>query len=570
MSNRSTTVRQSLGFMVRALRHRNFALFFSGQIVSLVGTWLGLVATSWLVYRLTRDAESGHAALMLGVVNFAAQIPIFLLAPLAGVWLDRWNRHRVLVATQTLSMLQSFAMAYLVLSDRITLGQIIGLSIFQGIVNALDIPTRQSFIVQMIDRPEDLSNAIALNSSMVQAARLVGPAVAGFLIYAFGEGLCFLIDGFSFLAVIGALLAMRIAPRPATEKHLPVTAALWQGLVYAFGFAPIRALLAIVAVISLMAMSQSVLMPIYASQIMGGEERTLGILLGSAGLGALAGAIYLTTRRSVLGLGRIIVLGSVGLGTAMIVLAVSSHLLVSLVALLVAGAALLVQAASTNTLLQTIVDEDKRGRVMSLFAMAFMGMAPFGSLLAGSVATELGIRWTLALAGLVCMVAGGAFALHLPRFVRSSGRSISPRGSSRPWLPIHKRRSTSRPTSWQRSAKRARFSALLSRMAAISPARHSINEEIGLQLVAGLGRVLIEIGDPARTEQVFVDEEVARTLAAVARQDGVGRVSHDFRLAAERSGVRREQILDRGGPDHGARPEGVGGDSLLGQFGRHA
>ncbi|HVU86212.1 MAG TPA: MFS transporter [Pirellulales bacterium] len=423
MSNRTTNVRQSLGFMVRSLRHRNFALFFSGQLVSLVGTWLSLVATSWLVYRLTRDSASGHSAFMLGVVNFAAQIPIFLLAPLAGVWLDRWNRHRVLQATQTLSMVQSFAMGYLVLSEHITLVQIIALSIFQGIVNALDILTRQSFLVQMIDEPEDLSNAIALNSSMVQAARLVGPAVAGFLIYAFGEGLCFVIDGFSFLAVLGALLAMRIAPRPATQKHLPVTSALWQGLVYAFGFAPIRALLSIVAIVSLMAMSQSVLMPIYANQILGGNERTLGILLGSAGMGALAGAIYLTSRRSVLGLGRVIVIGSVALGAAMIVLASSSHLVLSLAALVVAGAAMLVQAASCNTLLQTIVDEDKRGRVMSLFAMAFMGMAPFGSLLAGSVATELGIRWTLALAGLVCVTAGGIFALHL-RAIRPLIRPI--------------------------------------------------------------------------------------------------------------------------------------------------
>jgi len=399
--------------MVRALRHRNFALFFSGQIVSLVGTWLSMVATSWLVYRLTRESQPEHAALALGISNFAAQIPIFLLAPLAGVWLDRWNRHRVLVATQALSMVQSFAMAFLVLSDRITIAQIIALNVLQGIVNALDIPARQSLIVQMIDRPEDLSNAIALNSSMVQTARLVGPAVAGVLIYEFGEGLCFLIDGFSFLAVIVALLAMRIPRRPRAEKHASVARALREGVVYAFGFPPIRALLGIVAVVSLMAMSQSVLMPIYANQILGGEERTLGILLGSAGLGALLGAIYLTSRTSVLGLGRVIVIGAVALGVAMMALAASSHLILSIVALLVAGAALLVQAASSNTLLQTIVDEDKRGRVMSLFAMAFMGMAPFGSLLAGAAATEIGIRGTLAAAGSVCIVAGLVFALHL-------------------------------------------------------------------------------------------------------------------------------------------------------------
>ena len=295
--------RRDLGFMVRALRHRNFALFFSGQIVSLVGTWLSMVATSWLVYRLTRESQPEHAALMLGVVNFAAQIPIFVLAPVAGVWLDRLNRHRVLVGTQTLSMLQSFAMAYLVLSGRITMPQIIALSIFQGIVNALDIPTRQSFLVQLIDRPEDLSNAIALNSSMVQSARLVGPGVAGLLIYQFGEGLCFLIDGFSFLTVIAALLAMRIAYHPRATEHPPVATALREGLAYGFGFAPIRALLGIVATVSLMAMSQSVLMPIYANQILGGEERTLGVLLGSAGLGALLAACTLPRGRASWGWG---------------------------------------------------------------------------------------------------------------------------------------------------------------------------------------------------------------------------------------------------------------------------
>ncbi len=407
--------------MVRALRHRNFALFFSGQIISLIGTWLSLLATSWLVYRLTRD--EGHAALMLGVVNFTAQIPIFLLAPLAGVWLDRWNRHRVLLATQTLSMVQSFAMAALVLTEHISLWQILTLSIFQGIVNALDIPTRQSFLVEMIDNPADLSNAIALNSSMVQSARLVGPAVAGFLIYEFGEGLCFFIDGCSFLTVLGALLAMRIKPRERTSRHMPVTAALREGLVYAFGFAPIRALLVIVATVSLMAMSQSVLMPVYANQILGGEERTLGILLGSAGLGALLGSLYLASRASVLGLGRVVVTGSVGLGLAMIILSQSSSLVLSIPALLVAGASLLVQAAACNTLLQTIVDDDKRGRVMSLFAMAFMGMAPFGSLLAGSVANEIGIRWTLAMAGSVCIIAGTAFATHL-RSIRPLIRPI--------------------------------------------------------------------------------------------------------------------------------------------------
>jgi MFS family permease len=409
----SRATKLNLGFMLRALRHRNFALFFGGQLVSLCGTWLSMVATSWLVYRLAHDRQPEHAALMLGVVNFAAQIPIFLLAPLAGVWVDRLNRHRLLVGTQSLAMLQSFAMAALVLSNRVTLDQIIALSVFQGLVNSLDIPTRQAFVVQMIDRPEDLSNAIALNSSMVQSARLVGPAIAGVLIYEFGEGLCFLIDGVSYLGVIAALLAMRITHAARGTPHPPVVAALRQGVAYALGFAPIRSMLALVATISLMAMSQAVLMPIYADEIIGGRERTLGILLGSAGLGAFCGSLYLASRKSVLGLGRVIVIGAAALGAAFIALAWSSHMALSMIALLVAGAALLVATAAVNTLLQTIVDDDKRGRVMSLFAMAFMGMAPFGSLLAGAVANEIGIRWTLAAAGGVCLAAGGVFARHL-------------------------------------------------------------------------------------------------------------------------------------------------------------
>ncbi len=412
-----------LRFALRALSSRNYALFFSGQIVSLVGTWLSMLATSWLVFRLAKVGEADREALLLGLVTFAGQLPVFLLAPVSGVLIDRWNRHHVLLVTQSLSMLQSFAMAFLIFQDLISIPQIIALSIFQGLVNAVDIPTRQAFVVQLVDRPEDLSNAIALNSSMVQTARLIGPAVAGFLIYAVGEGLCFLIDGFSFLGVLAALSCMRLPKKSQRQKHGTFTAALREGLAYAWTSQPIRSLLMLVALVSLMAMSQSVLMPIYADEILGGGERTLGLLLGSSGLGALLASVYLATRRSVLGLGRVIAVGPVLLGATLVALAWSRSLPLSMLLLVVAGSALLAQTAAANTILQTIVEEDKRGRVMSLFAMCFIGMAPFGSLLAGAVADWLGVPWTLAAAGLVCVVAGLLFAREL-RVIRPMIRPI--------------------------------------------------------------------------------------------------------------------------------------------------
>jgi MFS family permease len=404
----------TLSFMLRAMRYRNYRLFFCGQLASLIGTWLTMLATSWLVYRLAKVEYPGQTSLILGIVGFAGQIPIFLLSPFAGVWIDRWNRHRVLVATQSLSMIQSFALAALALGGVIQIWHVLVLNALQGVVNAFDVTARQAFVVELVENRDDLSGAIALNSSMFHSARLLGPAVAGWLISISSEGVCFLIDGFSYLAVLLALLAMRLAPRPAGPPHASARHAFAEGLRYSFGFQPIRSLLVLVGISSLVAMSQPVLMPLFADQVLGGNERTLGLLLAASGLGALIGSLYLASRRTVLGLGRVIAYATAALGLGMIAFSFSKSLLLSLAILPVVGGALVVEMASANTVLQTIVDDDKRARVMGLFAVAVMGMAPFGSLLAGTVANFVGAPWTMMAAGIISVFTSIAFLLHLP------------------------------------------------------------------------------------------------------------------------------------------------------------
>jgi len=397
----------------RALRYRNYRLFFIGQSISLIGTWLTRVATAWLVYRLTKSEW------MLGLVGFAGQIPMFLLAPFAGVWVDRWNRHRILVWTQVLSMLQSFALAGLTLGHVIDVAQIIWLSVLQGLINAFDMPARQAFVVEMVENREDVPNAIALNSSMVNAARLLGPSVAGILIAAFGEGICFLLDGISYIAVVISLLLMQVAASAAGRRRAGALHELKEGLCYSFGFAPIRAILLLLALVSLLGMSYTVLMPVFATQVLHGDSKTLGWLMAMSGVGALTGALYLASRRTVLGLGRLIAIMAGVFGAALVVFAYSHWLWLSLAMMHVSGLAMITHFASGNTILQTIVEDDKRGRVMSLFGMAFMGMAPFGSLLAGAMAERIGPGWTVATTGLCCMAAAGVFATRLPRLRRS-------------------------------------------------------------------------------------------------------------------------------------------------------
>jgi MFS family permease len=395
--------------MLRALRHRNYRLFFSGQVVSLVGTWITTTATSWLVYRLT------GSALLLGTVGFAGQFPAFLLAPFAGIFVDRWNRHHLLVATQTVSMLQSFALAVLTFSGHITVLHIVLLNILQGVVNAFDMPGRQAFLITMIEKREDLGNAIALNSSMVNLARLLGPSIAGVIIAAANEGWCFLLDGFSYLAVIAALLAMRIVGRGSGPKARTSALALFrEGFGYAFGFSPIRSIILLLAVVSLVGVPYTVLMPIFAARVFHGGPHTLGFLMTASGCGALIGALWLAARKSVVGLGRLIPTASALFGTGLIVFSFAPRLWIALPCLVLTGLGFMMQMASSNTVLQTVVDDEKRGRVMSFYTMAFLGTVPLGSLLAGSLASRIGAPHTLLIGGICCLAGAAWFARGLP------------------------------------------------------------------------------------------------------------------------------------------------------------
>jgi MFS family permease len=395
-------------FILRALAHKNYRLFFAGQSISLIGTWMTRIATAWLVYRLT------GSALLLGVVGFAGQIPSFLLAPLAGVLVDRWNRQRLLVITQVLAMFQSLALALLTMTGLIKMWHVIVLSVLQGLINSFDMPARQAFVVEMVEKREDLANAIALNSSMVNAARLLGPSIGGVVIAAVGEGWCFMIDAVSYIAVIASLLAMTITARviqPTNEAN--IFQQLREGWSYATRFAPIRNVLLLLALVSLVGMPYTVLMPVFANDVLHGGPNTLGLLMAASGVGALAGALFLAARKTVLGLGKFIPLMAGAFGAGLIAFSFTRVLWLSLALMVVTGLGFMVQMAVSNTVLQTIVDEDKRGRVMSFYTMAFMGTAPFGSLLAGSVADRIGTPHTLLCGGIGCILGALWFATTL-------------------------------------------------------------------------------------------------------------------------------------------------------------
>ena len=404
--------RTQLAAMGRALRHRNYRLFFVGQGVSLVGSWITRVATGWLVWRLT-----GSEAL-LGLIGFAGQIPTTLVAPFAGVLVDRWNRHRTLVVTQLVAMLQSAALAVFALSGEITVGWIAALSVVQGLVNAFDMPARQAFVVEMVTDRADLPNAIALNSSLVNAARLVGPSIAGVLIAAVGEGWCFAVDAVSYLAVVGSLVAMRgIRPRPARPAS-GVLADFRDGFRYVAGFPAIRAILLLLAVVSLTGFPYVVLMPVFARDVLGGGPHTLGLLMAASGVGALVGALWLAARPSVLGLGRVVVIAGGVFGLALVGFGLSRWLWLSVPMVVAVGGGMMIQMAGSNTLVQTLVDEDKRGRVMSFYTLAFFGMAPFGSLLAGVLASWIGAPLTVVVGGAVSLGGVALFASKLPALRR--------------------------------------------------------------------------------------------------------------------------------------------------------
>ncbi len=403
--------------MLRALRHRNYRLFFAGQSLSLIGTWMTRLATNWLVWRLTHSPE------MLGLLGFAAQAPTFVFASVAGVWVDRLNRHRLLIATQVLSMLQSFALAALALSGTVEVWEIFVLQLFQGVTNAFDMPTRQSLLIDLIEDRADLSNAVALNSSMVNGARLIGPSVAGLLIAWVGEGWCFFADGVSYLAVIGSLLAMHVALRPLVGERQRVFHDLSDGLRYAFGFAPIRAILLLLALVGLAGIPYRVLMPVIASRTLHGGAHTLGFLMAAMGLGALLGALYLASRKTVIGLGGLIPYAAATFGAGLMGVGLSRWFPLSLLVMVVMGVGFMIHLAASNTVIQTLVREEMRGRVMALYTMAFMGMATFGSLAVGAVAGVIGAPWTLVGCGLVCIVGAGVFGQRLPR-LRDKARPV--------------------------------------------------------------------------------------------------------------------------------------------------
>ncbi|HEX3437615.1 MAG TPA: MFS transporter [Pseudacidobacterium sp.] len=414
----------------RALRHRNFRLFFGGQSISLIGTWMTRIATAWLVYRLTKSA------LLLGTVSFAGQIPTFLLAPFAGVLVDRMSRRKVLVWTQAAAMVQSLLLAVLTLTHVINIHEVLALSAFQGFINAFDMPGRQSFMVQMIEDRGDLSNAIAINSSMVNLARLVGPALAGLVIAATNEGWCFLIDGISYIAVIASLLMMRVSVAAVTRKTTSMMEQLKEGWTYVSSFMPIRTILLLFALLSLMGMPFVVLMPVFAAQVLHGGPHTLGFLMGALGVGALISALSLVIRKSVRGLTKMIPIAAATFGVGLIAFGFSNFQWLSLVLMLVTGFGMMQGMTASNTIIQTLVPEEMRGRVMSYYTIAFVGMAPFGSLLAGALAHAIGAPHTVAVSGVAC-IAGAVWFWSQLKGIRKEMRPIyEDLGILQPQVPV--------------------------------------------------------------------------------------------------------------------------------------
>jgi MFS family permease len=401
----------------RALRKRNYRLFFGGQLVSLVGTWMQAIAQSWLVYRLTKSE------LLLGLVGFSSQFPVFLFGPLGGVVADRVHRRRVLIFTQTSAMLLAFVLSALTLWGEVRVYQVFMLAALLGVVNAFDIPARQTFVVDMVGK-EDLVNAIALNSSMVNGARIVGPALAGIVVAAVGEGWCFFANGVSYVGVIAGLIAMTNLPPARTKSGRSARSELAEGFRFVATTPPIRALLLMLGLVSLMGMPYVVLMPVFADRILHGDARTLGLLTGSSGLGALIGALSLAGRKGIQGLGRWVAIAGAGFGASLCAFAVSRSIWLSVATLLPVGFAMMVQMAGTNTLIQTMSPDAMRGRIMAAYTMMFMGMGPFGALLAGALAQRIGAPWTVAVGGIACMVGAAIFALRLPT-LRAAARALA-------------------------------------------------------------------------------------------------------------------------------------------------
>jgi MFS family permease len=402
--------------MFRALKHRNYQYFFVGQLLSLIGTWMQSVAQAWLVYRLT------DSTVLLGLISFSGQIPVFLLATLGGAIADRYNRQRILQITQTIAMILATVLTILTLTGAIEVWHIFVIAALLGLTNAFDIPTRQAFIVDIIER-KDLTNAIALNSSMFNGARIIGPAVAGLLVASVGEGWCFGINAVSYIAVLTGLFLIRIETQRKTAAAGSAISNIIEGFKFVAKTSPIRSLLLLLGLVSLMGSPYAVLMPIFADQILNGGASGLGILMGASGVGALAGALALAARKSLKGLGRWIALASAGFGTCLILFSFSRSFWLSAAFLVPAGFAMMIQMAASNTLVQSMIPDELRGRVMAVYSMMFMGMAPLGAMFAGTVAQNIGAPYTVAIGGAVCIIAAAVFALNLKEF-RSEAREI--------------------------------------------------------------------------------------------------------------------------------------------------
>jgi MFS family permease len=396
----------------RSLQYRNYRLFFGGQSISLIGTWMQRIAMPWLVYHLT------GSAFLLGLVSFAGQIPAFLLAPIAGVITDKHSKYRVLLITQILSLIQALILAVLALTGVIQIWQIVILSIALGCINAFDVPSRHSFVIEMVEKKEHLGNAIALNSMMFNGARLIGPSVAGLILATAGEGICFLINAISYIFVVGSLLLMNLQKKEFTRKSGNLLKEMKDGLNYTFGFPPIKHLLILLAVVSLMGTSYQVLMPVFAKEVLHGSSSTFGFLMGAAGLGALIGAVFLASRETLIKLGRIIPAAAALFGTGLIILSFSRSISLSLILMIITGTGMMLHTAASNTILQTITEDDKRGRVMSFYALAIMGTAPFGSLIAGSLAKIIGTPYTILIGGMSCIAGSFFFYKKLPELKR--------------------------------------------------------------------------------------------------------------------------------------------------------
>lgn len=398
---------------LRALRHRNYRLYFGGQGISLTGSWMQQVAMGWLVYRLT------GSAFYLGLVAFFAQVPVFFMSPLAGVLADRWNRMHIMLVAQSLAMIQAFVLAILMFSKVIVPWHLLPLAFFLGVANALDAPARHSMVVQVVEKKEDLGNAIALNSAMFNGARVVGPPVAGILVALTGEGICFLLNSVSYLAVIFALLAMKLPPRVASGRELHFWSELREGFAYTFGLRPIRLIITLIAWVSLAGLSYVTLMPVFVRQVLNGGPNRLGFLMGAVGCGALLGALVLAARRSTRGIEKIMVGGSALFSLGLVALALARAFWLAMALLFLIGLGMMVQMASANTYIQHLISDDKRARVMSIYTTAFMGATPIGSFLAGTLTSGIGVQMTIAAGGVLSLAGTLVFAL---KFLPLQGR----------------------------------------------------------------------------------------------------------------------------------------------------